>query len=245
MFSEYEYEADGCRRGIFVAETADDTDGWTGGCVWPAAQPLAEELLRMGGALRGRKVVELGCGGGLAAAVAALQGASVICTDREIGLAERTAERNAARVREAGGSLRCCELEWEWPLASDLGGAELVVASDCTYTTSGASALGKCAARLLAPGGTFLCVSGRRGDDPLPMLLAHASKAGLELEAETVVDPCEARLIRRASGPEAPHATDGPGGAGAVAGLRERFAASGHVMLKMRKRRCRIEEGGP
>lgn len=96
------------------------------GRIWPAAQALAEELVATG-APRGRTVVELGCGPGLAGLVAARLGASVTLTDvsqEALELAARNAQRLGLGVSLARLDLRA---------AGAIGRFDLVLASDLLY----------------------------------------------------------------------------------------------------------------
>lgn len=91
--------------------------------LWPAGLALAEALPE----LRGRRVVELGCGLGLPSLVAAARGADVVATDWSadaVELLRLNAERNGIRLR--------AELaDWaDWRLA---GPWDLVLAADVLY----------------------------------------------------------------------------------------------------------------
>jgi predicted nicotinamide N-methyase len=90
--------------------------------LWPAATALAEALPDV----RGRRVVELGCGLGVTALVAAARGADVVATDwaeDAIDLLRRNAERN-------GLDLRAEVRDWREPWAERF---DLAVAADVLY----------------------------------------------------------------------------------------------------------------
>ncbi|MDP2645067.1 MAG: 50S ribosomal protein L11 methyltransferase [Desulfobacterales bacterium] len=81
-----------------------------------ATLSVAAELEELGDALRGKTVVDVGCGTGILATLAALLGAVSIGTDidqRAVALAEKTAAANRASLKVVHGSL-CA------PLANDL-----------------------------------------------------------------------------------------------------------------------------
>jgi predicted nicotinamide N-methyase len=90
--------------------------------LWPAATALAEALPDV----HGLRVVELGCGLGVTALVAAARGADVVATDwaeDAIELLRRNAERN-------GLGLRAEVRDWREPWAERF---DLAVAADVLY----------------------------------------------------------------------------------------------------------------
>jgi predicted nicotinamide N-methyase len=101
--------------------------------LWPAGRVLAEALPA---SLRGRGVLELGCGLGLPSLVAAARGARVLATDwapEAIELVRVNAERN-------GISLEARVARWDEPAA--FGPArELVLAADVLYEARNVSQL--------------------------------------------------------------------------------------------------------
>jgi predicted nicotinamide N-methyase len=96
--------------------------------LWRSGVALAREL--DGPALRGRRVVELGCGLGLPSLAAARAGASVLATDAEADALELVA-RNA---RENGLRVETMRIDWSEP--GELiprAPFDLVVAADLLY----------------------------------------------------------------------------------------------------------------
>src|SRR4051795_2808894 len=96
--------------------------------LWPSGVALARAIAAR--ALRGARVVELGCGLGLPSLAAALAGGRVLATDwsaAALDLLERNAERNGARLELA-------RVDWEQPAAL-LARApfDLVLAADVLY----------------------------------------------------------------------------------------------------------------
>ncbi len=90
--------------------------------LWPAARALADALPEV----RGRRVVELGCGLGVTALVAAAKGADVTATDwapEAIDLLHRNAERN-------GIALRAEVRDWREPWDERF---DLALAADVLY----------------------------------------------------------------------------------------------------------------
>lgn len=118
--------------------------------VWESAIVLAEDLATIAG--EGRTLLELGCGLGLPALVAALAGFAVTATDYEETALEGVrynADRNGI------GGLVTRVVDWRNPPA-DLGVFDLVVAADVLYESHHPSALAATIARTLAPGGLAL-----------------------------------------------------------------------------------------
>ena len=99
------------------------------GVIWPSARALASRLTTH--ELRGRRVLELGCGLALPSLVAAKAGAEVTATDQhpdtERFLAENL-ERNRLQVRYA-------RLDWSGAAPPEVPerGFDLVLASDVLY----------------------------------------------------------------------------------------------------------------
>jgi predicted nicotinamide N-methyase len=96
--------------------------------LWRSGVALAREL--DGRPLRGRRVVELGCGLALPSMVAARAGAAVIATDssaQALALAERNAAENGVRLETA-------VVDWEEPEALvQRGPFDLALAADVLY----------------------------------------------------------------------------------------------------------------
>ena len=118
--------------------------------VWESAIVLAEELAAMEGG--GRTLLELGCGLGLPALVAARSGFAVTATDYEETALEGV-RYNADCNRVAGLQTRV--VDWRNPPA-DLGTFDLVVAADVLYESHHPQALAATIANTLAPGGVAL-----------------------------------------------------------------------------------------
>jgi predicted nicotinamide N-methyase len=96
--------------------------------LWPSGRALARRLA--GRALRGARVVELGCGLGLPSLAAARSGARVLATDwsqAALDLLERNAAAN-------GVGLRTARVDWREPEALvDEAPFALVLAADVLY----------------------------------------------------------------------------------------------------------------
>jgi predicted nicotinamide N-methyase len=104
--------------------------------LWPSALALARAIA--GRALRGARMLELGCGLGLVSIAAALAGGRVLATDwsaEAIAMTARNAERNRARIE----TLVCSWTE-PGPLL-ERAPWDVVLASDVLYEARNADAL--------------------------------------------------------------------------------------------------------
>ncbi|MSR27615.1 MAG: class I SAM-dependent methyltransferase [Planctomycetaceae bacterium] len=156
--------------------------------VWESAIVLAEDLSAMDGG--GRTLLELGCGLGLPAIVAARAGFTVTATDYEETALEGV-RYNA--VRNAVTGLRTRVLDWR-NLPDDLGTFDLVVAADVLYEAHHPAALAATIVRTLASGGLGLVA------DP-----CRAKAAGFAPAARAAGMAVSKTRARRPHG-----ATDGP-----------------------------------
>jgi len=118
--------------------------------VWESAVVLAEDLALLAGA--GRRFLELGCGLGLPAVVAARRGFAATASDYEEAALEGV-RYNADRNGAEGLVVRL--VDWR-QLPADLGEFDLVVAADVLYEKHHAVALAGVIARTLAAEGVAL-----------------------------------------------------------------------------------------
>ena len=126
--------------------------------LWPSAHVLAGDLA--GRDLRGRRVVELGCGVGLPSVVAALGGADVLATDWYDAALRFTAWNAAA----AGADVATLLVDWSSPPPALLSRppADLVVGADVLYEERNGPALAAVIPRILAPDGELVVADPRR-----------------------------------------------------------------------------------
>jgi len=118
--------------------------------VWESAVVLAEEIAELDG--QGRRFLELGCGLGLPAIVAARSGFMTMASDYEESALEGVrynADRNGA------GGLAVRLVDWRRP-PDDLGRFDLVVAADVLYERHHATTLAAVIEAVLADGGAAL-----------------------------------------------------------------------------------------
>jgi predicted nicotinamide N-methyase len=149
--------------------------------VWESAVVLAEEVAVLEG--DGRRFLELGCGLGLPAVVAARRGFAATASDYEEAALEGV-RYNADRNGAEGLAVRL--VDWRRPPA-DLGRFDLVTAADVLYEKHHAVALsGMLAATLAADGLALVADPGRaRAADFEPA----AAAAGLAVEKQPARRP--------------------------------------------------------
>ena len=139
--------------------------------LWPSAFVLARHLVGLEGA--GKRLLELGCGAGLASVAAALAGFSVTATDYyEDALA--FARVNVGRNELPDPVVRM--IDWR-ALPDDLGTYDVVIASDVLYEPRYPALIAAVLDRTLADGGTGLIAD--PGRVAAPMLPVECASRGL------------------------------------------------------------------
>lgn len=164
--------------------------------LWPAGRALAQWVAEHPNLIRGRRVVEVGCGLGLPALVAARLGGHVHACDAHPDVAALL--RHNAALNEA--YVRFHPLDVADPDAlADLGDFDVVLASDVVYEAGLASRVAPALARLCRPRGQIVLA------DPGRPLLQDTTSA---LEALGFVSELEARRARRGDDPAAGGASE-------------------------------------
>jgi predicted nicotinamide N-methyase len=116
--------------------------------LWPSGVALARAVGVQ--ALRGKRVVELGCGLGLPAIAAALAGGRVLATDWSAAATERAADN----ARRNGATIDTLVCSWTEPdPIVERGPWDMVLASDVLYERRDVDPLLAALPRLLAPHG--------------------------------------------------------------------------------------------
>ncbi|WAS99462.1 class I SAM-dependent methyltransferase [Nannocystis punicea] len=150
------------------------------GTLWPAGRALAAHLGERPALVRGRRVIEVGCGLGLPALVAARLGAHVLACDAHpdvLALLRRNAALNDAVIAYHPGDVADPDA-----LVAALGTADVVLASDVAYEAGLAGHVAPALARLCRPGGRIVLADPGR---PLFQTVVNAVEAlGYRSEVE-------------------------------------------------------------
>ena len=145
--------------------------------LWPGALALARLLATLPGLGTGTRVLELGCGLGLPAVIAARRGARVVASDRAcapLAVVERSAADN-------GCAVACVQMDWTHPALR--GGFDLCLGADVGYDRAAEASLAAALAALLRPGGTAWLADSV--NVARTTLQAALSAAGLAVRVET------------------------------------------------------------
>lgn len=120
--------------------------------LWPSGIALAAYILRHAPRIKGRRVVELGCGLGVTAVAAMRAGADLLVTDYALEALALCAMNTA---HEVGVSPRGMRLNWRSPNPAFLALApwDVVLAADVLYEARDVAPLLNLATRIVARGG--------------------------------------------------------------------------------------------
>ena len=166
--------ADDASRGD--PDACGDSD-WTRGAIWPGGELLASFLTPA--LVRGRRVLELGCGTGIAGLAAAdLGAAEIVLTDAEIDGAVANAARHGAQI-----AVRTLAWGDADALAALRPPFDLVLAADVVYPASD-GAIGPLLATLSGAGGLALVAYVEREAATTARL--HAALCGLRARCRRV-----------------------------------------------------------
>ena len=156
--------------------------------LWPSARVLAATLLQEVGA--DRRLLEMGCGLGLATVAAMHAGFDVVASDYYDDALHVT-RSNAAR--NLGREPRVQLVNWRaWP--EDLGVFDVIMAADVLYETEYATLVSACIARALAPNGVAIVAD--PGRLALPAFRDGLSAVGLTI-ADTTTVPFEEGVVKQ------------------------------------------------
>ncbi len=149
------------------------------GQVWPAGQRLAEAMASHD--IAGKRILELGCGLGLASLVLRGRGADIVASDYH-PLAEVFLAYNAAL--NALDSVPYRQLDWE-AAPREMGRFDMIIASDVLYESRHAAMLATLVPQLAAPACEIVISDPGRGNgNTLSRLLADS---GFVLERDDAV----------------------------------------------------------
>jgi predicted nicotinamide N-methyase len=122
--------------------------------LWASSPALAGHLRQRPG-LAGKKLLELGCGLGLAGIAAAQAGATVLMTDYEedaLAFARFNAAMNLERGELSRVTFRCMD----WRIAEIPETFDIIIGADIAYERRNFEPILSLVRRLLRPGGAFL-----------------------------------------------------------------------------------------
>lgn len=120
------------KEGGTADPTAEDKCPYFGQ-LWPAGLALSEHMARMGLWLKGKSVLEVGCGLALPSIVCAKLGADVLSTDFHPDV-EKFFSKNSKSNEPFSGKLRYQRINWNEP--QKLGAFDFVIGSDILYERS-------------------------------------------------------------------------------------------------------------
>ena len=146
------------------------------GQVWPAVRLLAQAMFRFD--IAGKRIMELGCGIGLASLVLQRRGADVVATDAH-PLAEVFLAYNAA-LNDLS-ALHYRQLRWNQPLPT-LGRFDVIIASDVLYERDHAELIAGVVERHALPLAEVLVTDPGRGNSARFSRLLAAQ--GFEVDVE-------------------------------------------------------------
>ena len=161
--------------------------------LWPAAHGLTRYLWEHRLELPGQRVIELGCGLGLPAILAARLGANVLATDFH----PDTGEWLHHNARLNGASLDYRQLDWEASFSAlpDIPPAARVIGSDLLYERRHIPALVRTIDALCATGGHAIIAD--PGRDNLSLFVSSMEKDGWRFTLHPVDDVYVCRFDRK------------------------------------------------
>jgi SAM-dependent methyltransferase len=132
----------------------------TGQLLWAGCRALCNFIICNSESWRGSTIVELGCGAGLAGAVAARYAARVLLTDGApdaLLLARKTVAANARATGGLSAATDAVTYDWDAPAEMPLAQADFVIAAEVVYPSSLPSSMARmfgAAAALLQEAGS-------------------------------------------------------------------------------------------
>lgn len=127
------------------------------GQLWPASQALARKMIKTD--IEGRRILEVGCGLGLASLVLQRRGANIIASDYH-PLAEPFLDYNAKLNQLPPVAYH--DLPWERP-APELGYFDMIIGSDILYERGHADTLARLIKRHAKPSAEVIITCPGRG----------------------------------------------------------------------------------
>lgn len=160
------------------------------GVLWPAAEGLAQFLVERAAQLRGKKIVEVGCGLAFPSLVGTHLGGDILATDFHEDVP------NFLARNERHNSLAVPYQRFNWRDSVErIGKFDIVMGSDVLYEPKHPSDVADGFERLLAPGGEVWLADPGRGY--LQRFIDEMTKKGFKHELEPqVVGPYEIFVFR-------------------------------------------------
>ncbi len=150
--------------------------------LWPSASGLAEYLNKNRDLIKGKRIIELGCGLGLPSILCAELGGDVTATDFHPDN-EKWLNHNAELNRI---TLSYLQLDWNLFVAAEpespIKSAPLIIGSDLIYESIHIAALVCTLNALCAPGGSVIIAD--PGRDNLPIFVTAMEKSGWQYTLE-------------------------------------------------------------
>lgn len=160
------------------------------GNVWPAGRLLAETMAHHD--IAGKRILEIGCGLGLASLVLRRRGADIVASDRH-PLTEVFLAYNAAL--NAMDAVPYRRLNWDQPNAS-LGLFDVIIGSDVLYERQHPAMLGSLLARHAAPTSEVLITDPGRGNSAAMTRVLAAQGYTLSEQREISLSPDDVAPFR-------------------------------------------------
>ena len=127
-----------------VLAIAEGSSGGFGARMWPSAKTMVDHIAQQAWPhdLRGKRVLELGCGVGMAGLAAGAVGAKVLLTDRDAAVLERAEANlhlNQSLIKREGGTAAVSPLKWGATssmqrLLAEHGPFDYILGSDLLYS---------------------------------------------------------------------------------------------------------------
>lgn len=149
------------------------------GILWPAAEALSEYLFQQPELIKGKRVLELGCGLGYPSMVATHLGGEVLATDFHPE-ALTYYERNC---RHSSLPSACERLNWREE-GTDLKGFDVVMGSDILYESKHPGEVARGLLKFVRPGGTIILTD--PGRSYLQQFMDAMNREGLSETISTI-----------------------------------------------------------
>ncbi|XP_051117426.1 calmodulin-lysine N-methyltransferase [Andrographis paniculata] len=162
-------------------------------CQWPSEEILAYYSMSHLSSFRGKKIIELGSGYGLAGLVIAMatEASEVVISDgnpQVVDYIQRNIDANSASFN--GTTVKSMILHWDQHEIADMVGTfDVIVASDCTFFKKFHKSLAQIIKHLLKENGPAKAIlfNPKRGDS-LDMFLAAVKDTGLQFNLNETYD---------------------------------------------------------